>query len=90
MCSGNNKSQHVWNVYCLAASVSRDKSGAHLRLLACGRQVHCVQRHHGSCRVRDILDPSVLEVRSLARYLECWFLAPSTVISRVCVPRAFE
>ena len=45
-----------------------------------------MQRGHGSCRVRSILDPSVLEVRSLVHSLECWVLSHG---GRVCVPRGF-
>lgn len=37
-----------------------------------------MQSHHGSC-IRNILDPSVLEVRFLVFSLECWFLASGTV-----------
>ena len=38
-----------------------------------------MQRHHGSS-IRNILDPSVLEVRFLDFSLECWFLASGTVM----------
>lgn len=45
-----------------------------------------MQRRHGSCHVRSILDRTVLEVRSLVRSLECWVLPHS---GRMCVPRGF-
>ena len=38
-----------------------------------------MQKCHGCC-IRNILDPSVLEVRSLVSSLECWFLASSAVV----------
>ena len=44
-----------------------------------------MQRGHGSCRVRSILDPSVLEVRSLVHSLECGCECGSILTVVVCV-----